>query len=78
MSDKVQGEGDYESARRYNKHTEEAARKGIGKIPTRDSPADRQEMEQAEQSGKRRAKELEHDEKDASLMKQPVDRSSTR
>lgn len=77
MSDKIQGEGDYESARRYNKHTAESAKKTIGKIPTRESPDNLQELERAEQSGKRRAKELQHDQKDASLMRQPVDRNST-
>lgn len=75
MGDKVQGEGDYESARRYNKHTAESARKGVGKIPVRE--ADQQDRN-AEESGKRRAKELKHDQTDADLMKEPVDRHSTK
>lgn len=78
MANKIQGEGDYESARRYNKHTTDSARKGFSKIPVRDGTEDEEQLQQAEQSGKQRAKELEHDETDASVMRQPVDRNSTR
>ena len=77
MVNKVQGEGDYESARRYNKHTKESVQKGAAKIPVRDSGADERELRNAEQSGKARAKEMQHDKTDADLMKQPVDRKST-
>lgn len=78
MANKIQGEGDYESARRYNKHTSDAVKHGVGKIPVRDADADSKELADAEASGKRRAKELGHDKKDAALMKQPVDKKAAR
>ena len=74
---KIQGEGDYESARRYNKHTEQSVKQGAGKTPTRVPDNERQELEQAERAGKKRAKQLDHDAKDADVMRQPVGRDST-
>src|SRR5262249_13661134 len=74
MGNKVQGEGDYESARRYNQHTEESARKTLGKAPPDSASA---EDRRAEDVGSRTGKDLKHDSKDEELMKQPVDKKST-
>lgn len=76
MTNKIQGEGDYESARRYNKHTADSVKKGLGKIPVRDADADSKELLGAEEDGKQRAKELKHDKKDAALMKQAVEKKT--
>lgn len=66
MADKIQGEGDYESARRYNRHTTDAVKKGIK--PSNQPPLSQQEMDAAEKAGRDRAKEIEHDKTDADLM----------
>jgi hypothetical protein len=65
---KVQGEGDYEAARRYNEKTQEHAQSGEADQAAKDAePASRgekRELEKAEQEGRDRAKEedplLEH------------------
>ena len=58
---KVQGEGDYEAAREYRKHTEDFVDSGkVDKAARKAAPADkktRQEMKQAEEEGKRHAQE---------------------
>jgi hypothetical protein len=65
---KVQGEGDYDAARRYNEKTQEHAQSGEADQAAKDAePASRgeqRELENAEQKGRDRAKEedplLEH------------------
>lgn len=65
---KVQGEGDYEAARRYDEKLRDHVENHDVEREARDaepqSQGERREMEQAEQAGKRRAKEedplLEH------------------
>jgi hypothetical protein len=62
MSDpKIQGEGDYESARRYNEKTKEFVEDGkVGPAADRartDDPAESAELERAERVGRDRAKE---------------------
>lgn len=58
---KIQGEGDYEAARRYNEKTREHAASGQSERQARDAePADRAEqrdLENAEQRGRERAKD---------------------
>lgn len=70
MTSKIQGEGDYESARRYNRHVEQSVKKGIPKKPIQGENAE--SLRQAEQAGKARAKQGHHDAKDAKLMKNYV------
>ena len=57
----VQGEGDYESARKYNKDAKEFAQSGkVHEAARAAKPENEQQaraMEQAEQAGKSRAKE---------------------
>lgn len=62
---KIQGEGDYESARRYNRHVGESVRKGQPKPQGETAP-------QAEAAGKARAKKIEQDATDAKLMERYV------
>lgn len=62
MSDpKVQGEGDYESARRYNEKTKEFVEQGkVGPAADKartDDPAKSADLEKAEREGRERAKE---------------------
>ncbi len=57
---KVQGEGDYEAARRYRKRQEEYLENNdVEKAAVRaapETPAEAEELEDAEQAGKDRAK----------------------
>ncbi len=55
-----QGEGDRESARRYNEKTQKFVKSGkVDEAARRAGKGDKQEMERAEQAGKDRAKELD-------------------
>jgi hypothetical protein len=69
MTDKIQGEGDYESARRYNRNTADSVKKGVKK-PGEEPSLSQDEMDAAEQAGKQRAKQIEHDKTDAEVMKE--------
>lgn len=73
MTDKVQGEGDYESARRYDRHATESAKKKGVKRPATQPELTQEEMAAAEKAGRERAKEIGHDETDAKLMRNFVD-----
>ena len=57
---KIQGEGDYEATRRYRKRTEEFLQNNdVEKAALRAEPgneAEAEELEQAEEAGKNRAK----------------------
>jgi hypothetical protein len=59
--DEVQGEGDYEAARRYNEAAREHARSADVEGEARDaepaSPLEERELERAEDEGRARAKE---------------------
>jgi hypothetical protein len=55
-----QGEGDRESARRYNRDTQEFVESGkVEEAARRAGEGDPKEMEQAEKAGRERAKELD-------------------
>jgi hypothetical protein len=62
-----QGEGDRESAKRYNEATQKFVKSGRVDKAARDAThmtdEERRAAEQAEQAGKRRAKELDPEEK---------------
>jgi hypothetical protein len=65
MGDKsaIQGEGDRESAKRYNKDTQEFVESGkVDEAARRAGDADSDELEKAEREGESRAKELDPDE----------------
>lgn len=68
---KVQGEGDYEAARRYEEKMRDHVQNHDIEQEARDaepaSPGEEREMEQAEESGKSRAKEEDR------LLEQPED-----
>lgn len=62
MEDKPrnQGEGDRESAKRYNEDTQEFVESGkVDEAAKKAGQGDKKEMERAEQAGKDRAKELD-------------------
>ena len=62
MNDKGrnQGEGDRESAKRYNEGVQDFVKSGkVEEAARKAGDADPQEMEQAEQAGKERAKEFD-------------------
>ena len=62
MEDKPrnQGEGDRESAKRYNEDTQEFVESGkVEEAAKKAGQGDKKEMERAEQAGKDRAKELD-------------------
>jgi len=63
---KIQGEGDYEAARRYRKEVEDFVEKTDVDKAARDaapkSPAERNELENAERQGRSRAKGREPEE----------------
>lgn len=57
---KIQGEGDRESARRYNENTRKHVESGkVEKAAREAGKGDPKEMEKAEKAGKKRAKELD-------------------
>ena len=57
---KVQGEGDRESAKRYNEDTREFVESGkVDEAARKAGEGDKEEMERAEKAGKDRAKELD-------------------
>jgi hypothetical protein len=57
---KNQGEGDRESAKRYNKKTREYVKSGkVEKAARKAGEGDKQDMERAEKAGKDRAKEFD-------------------
>lgn len=54
------GEGDRESAKRYNRNTQEFVESGkVEEAAKRAGDADPRELEKAEKAGKKRAKELD-------------------
>ena len=62
MADKprIQGEGDRESAKRYNENTQEFVKSGkVEEAARKAGEADEKEMERAEKSGEERAKEFD-------------------
>jgi hypothetical protein len=60
-SDKIQGEGNYEAAEQYNKSQQKFVKSGQVEEAAREaeprSETEKQEMEQAEQTGRSHAKE---------------------
>jgi len=57
---KIQGEGDRESAKRYNKDTREFVESGkVDEAARKAGEGDKEEMERAEKAGKDRAKEMD-------------------
>lgn len=55
-----QGEGDRESAKRYNRNTQEFVKSGkVEEAAKRAGDADPKELEEAEKEGKKRSKELD-------------------
>lgn len=68
MANKIQGEGDYESARHFNKQERQFVKKGVGRQRALN---DREELEgrQAEEKGKARARDAGQDAKDAELFR---------
>ncbi len=57
---KIQGEGDKEAAERYNRDTQEFVESGkVEEAAERAKEGDKKEMEEAEEKGKERAKELD-------------------
>lgn len=71
MTGKVQGEGDYESARRYNERTREFVKEkqasGEGFEASAEEASD--ELSPAEQEALRHAKHGEQDQRDAELLR---------
>lgn len=71
MADKkVQGEGDYESARHYRKATEYSAREQTkgGKAPKGDASKATDKLSREEREGRSHAKDLRQDKRDAEYM----------
>ncbi|HJU25648.1 MAG TPA: hypothetical protein VJ722_03125 [Rhodanobacteraceae bacterium] len=71
MADKkVQGEGDYESARHYRKATERSAKEQTkgGKPIQGDASKATDKLSQEEREGRSHAKELRQDKRDAKYM----------
>lgn len=70
MANKVQGEGDYESARNYRKETERSAREQTkgGKQVKGDAGQASDKLTPEEREGRSRAKEPRQDKRDAEYM----------
>lgn len=71
-NNKVQGEGDYESARRYRKATEESAREQArGGKPVKGEPRKASDkLTPEEREGRSRAKAPDQDKRDAAYMEE--------
>ena len=67
---KIQGEGDYESARKFNKDEQEFVKEHTkgGKEIRGDAEAASDELTPAEREGRSRARDSEEDRRDAELM----------
>ncbi|HEX7082192.1 MAG TPA: hypothetical protein VF329_14390 [Gammaproteobacteria bacterium] len=59
MADRNEGEGSRTAARRYNEGATKTAKEKPKADPAPGSDEERQEMERAEEEGRRRAKELD-------------------
>jgi hypothetical protein len=59
MSGKNEGEGNRTAARRYNEAAQKTAKKGVQPDAEPKSEQERKEMEQAEEAGRSRAKEVD-------------------
>jgi hypothetical protein len=59
MAGRNEGEGNRTAARRYNEAARKTAEKGEHPDPSPSSEEERREIEQAEQTGRARAKELD-------------------
>jgi hypothetical protein len=71
MGNKVQGEGDYESARHYRKETERSVKEQTkdGKPIRGDASKASSKLTPEEREGRARAKSPDQDERDAAYMK---------
>jgi hypothetical protein len=71
MGDKVQGEGDYESARRYNQKTREFVKdkQAAGEDFTASAEEASDELTPAEREALQHAKHGEQDKRDAELLR---------
>jgi hypothetical protein len=71
MAGKVQGEGDYESARRYNEKTREFVKDKERKGETLEGSAEdaQDQLTPAEHEALRRARHGEQDQRDAELLR---------
>jgi hypothetical protein len=79
-SNKVQGEGDYESARRYRKATEESAREHAkrGEPSKDDARKASDKLTPEERAGRSRAKAPGQDKRDAAYMDDLVEKKNKR
>ena len=76
---KIQGEGDYESARRFNKEEREFVKEhGTERPPTFLDAVEEEELEDAEEETRARGPEREHDPTDEALFKEGITRRSRR
>ncbi len=77
---KVQGEGDYEGARRYREATEQSAREQAkgGKPIKDDAPKAADKLTPEEREGRSRAKAPAQDKRDASYMDDLVEKKKKR
>jgi hypothetical protein len=71
-SGKMQGEGDYESARRFNDDEQRfVGEKGVTRLPPLSSDEEKK-FSEAEEKGKSRGKEREHDAVDEALLREEI------
>lgn len=71
MSNKNHGEGDYDASRRFNQSERDfVARKGVPR--THVNASEEQELKNAEARGKDRAKGIDHDAVDATLLRDEI------
>jgi hypothetical protein len=71
MGSKIQGEGDYESARRYDEQTRKFVeqKKKAGESLEGSAKDAQPQLTEAEREALRHAKEVEQDERDADLLR---------
>ena len=72
-SEKIQGEGDYESAKRFNESEREFVKQhGIPRQPNIEADEERK-LENAEEQGKSRSRGREHDAVDEGIFRKGID-----
>ncbi|HTE43491.1 MAG TPA: hypothetical protein VK629_21910 [Steroidobacteraceae bacterium] len=73
----IQGEGDYEAARRFNESEREFVKeRGVERQDKLDATEER-ELEAAEEQGKSRGRELDHEDEDEAIFRNGIERSNS-
>ncbi len=74
--DRIQGEGDYEAARRFNENEREFVEQHGVERQDKLEPSEERELQAAEEQGKARARELDHEDEDETIFRNGIERGN--